>query len=131
MSLSFVDTHVHFWDNARIPHPWLVEVPDIAGAHTPTELTRLAQSPLRLNQWVCLEWQIHVGTQGAIRVWVDDVEDPDLYIPADTSLVAPDSGEGTVVVAGLGFFTDQAVTFSSYDVWFDDIAVSPQRIGCH
>jgi len=36
--LVFVDAHVHFWDAARLPYPWLVEVPAIAGAHTPIEL---------------------------------------------------------------------------------------------
>ena len=36
--LSFVDAHVHFWDGARMPYPWLVEAPAIAGKHTPVEL---------------------------------------------------------------------------------------------
>jgi L-fuconolactonase len=35
---SFVDAHVHFWDQARMPYPWLAEVPAIASAHTPAEL---------------------------------------------------------------------------------------------
>jgi L-fuconolactonase len=37
-ALSFVDAHVHFWDGARLPYPWLAEVPAIAGPHTPAEL---------------------------------------------------------------------------------------------
>jgi L-fuconolactonase len=37
-ALSFVDAHVHFWDGARLPYPWLAEVPAIAGRHTPGEL---------------------------------------------------------------------------------------------
>ncbi len=37
-SLTFVDAHVHLWDAARMPYPWLSEVPSIAGPHTPAEL---------------------------------------------------------------------------------------------
>jgi len=36
--MSFIDTHVHFWDQRVMPYPWLVEVPAIAGPHTPAEL---------------------------------------------------------------------------------------------
>jgi len=38
MDLSVIDTHVHFWDRARLSYPWLEEVPAIAGRHTPREL---------------------------------------------------------------------------------------------
>ncbi len=38
MSFPFIDTHVHFWDQRVLPCPWLVEVPKIAGPHTPAEL---------------------------------------------------------------------------------------------
>ncbi|MBC8132368.1 MAG: amidohydrolase family protein [Deltaproteobacteria bacterium] len=37
-AFSFVDTHCHFWDPRKMPCPWLVEVPPIAGTHTPTQL---------------------------------------------------------------------------------------------
>ena len=37
-SAPFIDTHVHFWDQRLLPYPWLVEVPAIAGPHTPAEL---------------------------------------------------------------------------------------------
>jgi L-fuconolactonase len=39
---SFVDAHVHFWDGARLPYPWLADVPAIAGPHTPVELVAAA-----------------------------------------------------------------------------------------
>jgi L-fuconolactonase len=37
-SSHFVDAHVHFWDGARLPYPWLAAVPAIAGPHTLAEL---------------------------------------------------------------------------------------------
>jgi L-fuconolactonase len=72
MSLSFVDTHVHFWDNAQVPHPWLVEVPDIAGPHTPTELTR--EAGRRLPQpAVFVEASAHPAHGLAEVRWVEDL----------------------------------------------------------
>jgi hypothetical protein len=104
---------------------------DAADAITPMELTRLGNRLLPEREWTCIEWQIHVGVaEGSLRAWINDEPQDELYLPANTSLVTPTSGQGTVVVAGLGFFTDDAAPFPSYDVWFDDIAVSSQRIGC-
>ncbi len=36
--MSFIDSHVHFWDQRVLPYPWLESVPTIAGPHTPAEL---------------------------------------------------------------------------------------------
>jgi len=44
MSFTYIDTHVHFWDQRTLPYPWLVEVPAIAGPHTPEDLWREADS---------------------------------------------------------------------------------------
>jgi L-fuconolactonase len=38
MGPAFTDSHVHFWDTALRPYPWLAGVPQIAGAHRPAEL---------------------------------------------------------------------------------------------
>jgi len=35
--MTFIDTHVHFWDRGHLPYPWLDELPAIAGRHTPSE----------------------------------------------------------------------------------------------
>lgn len=37
MSLVYIDSHMHFWDQRVLPYPWLAEVPSIAGPHTPAE----------------------------------------------------------------------------------------------
>jgi L-fuconolactonase len=36
--MTYIDTHVHFWDQRVLPYPWLAEVPSIAHPHTPAEL---------------------------------------------------------------------------------------------
>jgi len=46
MNFPYIDTHVHFWDQKVMPYPWLVEVPAIAGRHTPAELREEAGARL-------------------------------------------------------------------------------------
>lgn len=38
MRAPFTDTHVHFWDRARLSYPWLDELPAIAARHDPAKL---------------------------------------------------------------------------------------------
>ncbi len=37
MSFTFIDSHVHFWDQQKLPYPWLVNVPTIAERHNPAD----------------------------------------------------------------------------------------------
>jgi L-fuconolactonase len=37
MSEPYIDAHVHFWDPARLPYPWLAVAPNLAGAHLPED----------------------------------------------------------------------------------------------
>jgi len=53
-NFTFVDAHVHFWDQQTLPYPWLVEVPAIAGRHTPAEL-RAESAPLVPDKIVFVE----------------------------------------------------------------------------
>jgi L-fuconolactonase len=72
MNLTFVDSHVHFWDNARIPHPWLVGAPDIAGPHTPTEF--VSEAAPRLPQPIVFVEAGAAPSQGLAEVrWVEDL----------------------------------------------------------
>jgi len=36
--MSFIDSHMHFWNRARMPYTWLHEVPTIWDRHAPEEL---------------------------------------------------------------------------------------------
>src|SRR6266700_2429324 len=97
MSLQFVDTHVHFWDTDRIPYPWLVEVPDIAGVHTPVELVNEAgrRPPQRI---VFVEASAHPA-RGLDEVrWIEDLavrHARQLTIGGIVAFVAVDGGVET------------------------------------
>ncbi|HXX68997.1 MAG TPA: amidohydrolase family protein [Polyangiaceae bacterium] len=40
MDPSYVDSHVHFWDPALLPYPWLSHHPSLAKKHVPSDLRR-------------------------------------------------------------------------------------------
>ena len=44
--MTFVDSHMHFWDRALMPYTWLHEVPSIWDRHTPENLLREAPEHL-------------------------------------------------------------------------------------
>ena len=95
MSFTYVDSHVHFWDQRTLPYPWLVEVPAIAGPHTP-ETLRQEAAPNQPTQIVFVEC-------GA--PWLDEVkwiEQLAAREPRITGLVAKLMvNEGAVTTAGI------------------------------
>ena len=44
--MTFVDSHMHFWDRALMPYTWLHEVPSIWDRHTPENLRQEAAGNL-------------------------------------------------------------------------------------
>lgn len=44
--VTFIDSHMHFWDRALMPYTWLHEVPSIWDRHTPENLHREAPAHL-------------------------------------------------------------------------------------
>lgn len=88
-------------------------------------------SEVPLEQWVCLEWlndgQAHEG-----RVWRDDVEHPSMY----TSRTEHGGSDDEYLLPGFesvwfGWWHYQADPVpDQYDVWFDEIAIDDQPIGC-
>jgi L-fuconolactonase len=100
-SLNFVDAHVHFWDAARMPYPWLAEVPSIAGAHGPAELTAAAgaHSPAEI---VFVESAVDPARALDEVRWVESFTDGP-YVGAIVAQVAVDRGAETAsTLAALG-----------------------------
>jgi L-fuconolactonase len=90
----FVDAHVHFWDRARIPYPWLAEVPAIAGPHAPAELA--AEAGARMpSQIVFVEAGADsTRAQDEVR-WVEELTAQEPRIAAIVAQVEVDRGPET------------------------------------
>jgi len=73
--------------------------------------------PLIVGKWVCVEWQVHPQTS-EVRVWVDEVDQLPLHVNDWPPSLFTD------------FFLELISYQGSYDVWIDELAYDPQRIGC-
>jgi hypothetical protein len=72
------------------------------------------------NTWTCLELLLGSGSPGEVDVWVNGVEVPDLH-HTDWAVDNYDN-----VRFGFEKYAGPAV-----DIWYDDIAIGTQRIGCN
>lgn len=95
--MNFIDTHVHFWDRAQLPYPWLDEFPAITGPHTPAHLQREAgaEFPSRI---------VFVQAAGDATRWLDEVhwiESLAVDEPSIAGIVAyaPMDADGTTTAA--------------------------------
>jgi L-fuconolactonase len=96
---SFVDAHVHFWDGARMPYPWLADVPAIAGAHTPVELAREAGALLP-DAIVFVEAAVDPARALDEVEWVETLAAREPRIAAIVAQVAVDRGVETEAALG-------------------------------
>jgi hypothetical protein len=73
--------------------------------------------------WHCVEWAFDTGSAGTVQVWLDGAEQSSLDV-ADAIL--PQS----FVQASFGLALSQASATDAIDLWFDDIVIGTQLIGC-
>lgn len=78
------------------------------------------------GQWTCWEWEIN-GTKNELNFWVDGKPVPSLSITANRQWLAPPQAR-----LNLGLDSPHLDTFGpeGYDAWFDEIAVTADRLGC-
>jgi hypothetical protein len=82
--------------------------------------TQMASFPT--DRWVCLEFEVKVGTPGELHVFVDDQEYVDLARTLNTATSPP---AGT-----LSFGLLHEHPSPVHTVWLDEVAVDNQRVGC-
>ena len=88
-----------------------------------TSLT--SQTDLPLDRWFCLELKVVNAVAGEVQIWLDGVEVTDLHYNGDTTMNPP-VGRFSI---GTALFGDSAVR-PAFDVWFDELGLDDQRIGC-
>jgi hypothetical protein len=88
-------------------------------------------APAVSGEWICYEWQMRAADNN-IDVWLDGVAQPALSV---SSTMRRDYNNGPA----FAFPTFQSIRFGWWlfqpndgmrDVWLDDIAIAPTRIGC-
>jgi L-fuconolactonase len=100
--MDLVDAHVHFWDRARLPYPWLAEAPAIGAPHTPAELAAEAGAR-HPSAMVFVESGAHPERGHDEVRWVDELADREPRIAAIVAQVAVDRGAETdAALAALG-----------------------------
>jgi hypothetical protein len=80
------------------------------------------------DQWICVEWAITTGPSGSVQTYINS--QPANSQPAITiqSAEVPPFSPG-ILTLGIGFYP-AASGQSQFDVWFDDLYVDTQRVGC-
>lgn len=90
-----------------------------------TSLKTTSSTAVPHGRWACIELSLDDGSGGAdgeLRVWVDDVEVPELH---RTGLAV--AGLNHLV---LGPVIQLAAGTPAFDVWFDEVVLDGKRIGC-
>jgi hypothetical protein len=101
------------------------------------EWVQVSNTPLVIDAWACLEWLFDGanGTQAEAaepRLWVDGVEIAwsQTFVSPTTATRPPHEKATTFSVLETGIYLYQGLTTVT-NWWIDDLAVSPQRIGCN
>ncbi len=88
-------------------------------------------APVPTGQWLCVEW-MHKGSTNETSFWWDAVEHPSLHTTPST----PHGGNKTEPIilpqftnVWLGWAEYQPTT-EPFELWLDEIAIDPARIGC-
>ncbi|MEZ4249538.1 MAG: hypothetical protein R3B99_15020 [Polyangiales bacterium] len=78
-----------------------------------------------VDEWMCIE-VLFDGEADAVRVWIDDEEDPSMRVGADTE---PPWPAPEFARLDLGMVTYQAAS-APFEVWYDAVVIDDERIGC-
>jgi len=90
-----------------------------------TAVSLSATTPLLpASQWACLEWHIHVSTTGFAKAFVNGTE---VTMLSGTQNTQPSPTLGAI---GIGLISFPSNNVNARDVWFDDIIVDANPIGC-
>lgn len=89
-------------------------------------------APLPTNQWQCIEFEVN-ETKGAMSTWLNGIQVQGLHLD---NVPTPDVDSQWLSHANWHpALADLRLGWESYGggddtLWFDDVAVGPQRIGC-
>ncbi len=94
MDLPFVDAHVHFWDLAVLPYPWLAKEKALSGAHVPETLRAEAGDPMP-HQIVFVQAECERSRALDEVAWVEELAHSEPRIAAIVAFAPVDEGDVT------------------------------------
>ena len=95
--------------------------------YQPLDVVSKSAIEVPVDGWNCWEWYFKGDDPNELHFWLDEVEVPDMTVVGGTSQgqwVAPEFG---TMAFGFHHAHDEP---TGYDVWIDEVAVDPARIGC-
>lgn len=95
MSFRYIDSHVHFWDPARLNYAWLAEVPSIQTTHTPENLASELGAP-RLERLVFVQADCDAAQSLDEVAWVEQLVEREPRIGGIVAHARMDAGAETL-----------------------------------
>ena len=91
-----------------------------------TDYSRRSASTMPLDRWACLEWHFK-GDSNELHFWLDGVELVDMSV-LPTRVPTWFAPDWVRVSVGLQLYRPD--TEPDFDLWIDEVAIHPTRIGC-
>ena len=88
-------------------------------------LDRISTTQMPTRRWACLEYEVHVGASGTIRIWLDDGAAPVLGV-AESIMPSPPIAKIGIGIRADAVMADQA----AINLWVDEVEIADTRIGC-
>ncbi len=91
-----------------------------------TDYARRSATAMPLDRWACLEWHFK-GDTNELHFWLDGAELTDMAV-LPTRVPTWFAPDWVRVNVGLQLYRPDAV--SDFDLWIDEVAINPTRVGC-
>lgn len=94
--------------------------------NTIANVTRTSTTTMPRDQWVCVEWEVQLGTSGSTTLQVNGQPATNLGGTQNLSINPAPSELGLALVTT----APPSSGVAARDLWFDEIMVNPTAIGC-
>jgi hypothetical protein len=89
----------------------------------------LPPTKLPTDVWACLEWEYR-GSANELHFFLNGAEMTEIQV-LSTQMPSWKAPAFAAFQMGMILFQSDTATASSFDVWFDEVGLSPTRIGCN
>jgi hypothetical protein len=112
-------------ENMAGMHQWLFNIPS-DGCCTSSAYNWTFDPPDGGSSWHCAEWWVDVATD-SYRFFSDSSEVTSLAFSGNTKSTMSDY---TAIVVGATWYQQAGTILTPFVIWFDDLAIDDNRVGC-